>query len=191
MVVVRLLAVFVVVLVVPVLLKAQVVEPYVIQSGSMEPTLDIGERVLIINSTFDLGWRPRTGDIVALTKPASVQQPGVHVLIKRIVGTPGQYVRTGSGGTIVVDGAVLPQAWLPAASRAMPGAAICTQNLTDCVGRTLHLPPGQYLVLGDNRANSEDGRYFGPISESRIIGPAFVSPILSHKGSSGVAVNNG
>jgi signal peptidase I len=174
------LTIFVVVLVIPVSLKTSVVEPYVIQSGSMEPTLDIGDRVLIINSTFYLGWRPRPGDIVALTKPGSVYEPDVRILVKRIIATPGQYVRTGSGGIILVDGALLAQAWLPAESRARPGAGICTQNRTDCAGQTLHLPPGQYLVMGDNRTDSDDGRYFGPIAGSRIIGPALVSPILSH-----------
>lgn len=152
-----------------ILLRVFVVQLATIPSGSMESGIRIGDRVIV--TTLFTG-HPRPGAIVVFPKPAGVYEPGVQRLIKRVIGTPGQYVRTGAGGAIYIDGKMLAQPWLSAAARAHPGAAICSQNRTDCNGTTLHLPPGQYLVMGDNRANSYDGRYFGPIAGPAIIGQA-------------------
>jgi signal peptidase I len=166
--------IIVVALVIAALLKSYVVEAFTIPSGSMESTIDIGDRVLVDKLSYDFGRHPHAGDIVVFSKPADFYEPGVKDLIKRVIGTPGQYLRTGPGGVIDVDGKVLAEPWLTASARANPGPAICTQDRTDCAGATLHLPPGDYLVMGDNRDNSDDGRYFGPISGHLIIGRAFV-----------------
>jgi signal peptidase I len=170
--------VIVVALVIAALLKTFVVEAFKIPSGSMEPTIQIGDRVLVDKLSFKLGGHPHTGDIVVFDKPPAfydADDPNVTDLIKRVVGTPGESLQSGPGGrTIYVDGKLLAQPWLSAAARADPGPAICSQLRTDCVGQTLHLPAGQYLVMGDNRGDSYDGRYFGPISGHLIVGRAFV-----------------
>jgi signal peptidase I len=162
------------------LLKTFVIEAYSIPSGSMEPTIQVGDRVLVDKLSYDFGRHPHTGDIVVFSKPADFDATDpadggtIKDLIKRVVGTPGEYLRTGPDGVIYVDGRVLPQPWLSAAARADPGPAICSQDRTDCTGMTLHLPPGEYLVMGDNRDASDDGRYFGPIPGHLIVGRAFV-----------------
>jgi signal peptidase I len=155
-------------------LKAFVVEAFKIPSGSMEPTILIGDRVLVDKLSYKLGGHPHTGNIVVFSKPPAFYDPGVNDLIKRVIGTPGETLRSGAGGQIYVDGKLLPQPWLSASARANPGPPICSQNRIDCVGNVLHLPQGDYLVMGDNRDNSDDGRYFGPISGHLIVGRAFV-----------------
>jgi signal peptidase I len=167
--------VIVVALVIAALLKTFVVEAFTIPSGSMEPTIEIGDRVLVDKLSYDFGRHPHAGNIVVFTTPPTFSEPGVKDLIKRIIGTPGQSLRTGAGGRIYVDGKLLAQPWLSATSRANPGPPICsTNNREDCTGDTLHLPAGEYLVMGDNRNNSDDGRFFGPISGRLIVGRAFV-----------------
>jgi signal peptidase I len=169
--------VIIVALVIAALLKTFVVEAFKIPSGSMEPTIQINDRVLVDKLSYKLGGRPEAGNVVVFDRPPAffdADDPDVTDLIKRVIGTPGQSLQTGPNGEILVDGRVLNQPWLSAYSRAHPGPAICTQDRTDCTGTTLHLPANQYLVMGDNRDDSYDGRYFGPISGHLVIGRAFV-----------------
>jgi signal peptidase I len=155
-------------------LKTFVVEAFKIPSGSMEPTIQIGDRVLVDKLSYKFGRHPHAGDIVVFTKPPTFYDPGVNDLIKRVIGTPGESLRTGAGGQIYVNGKPLAQPWLSASARANPGPPICSQDHTDCDGAVLHLPAGDYLVMGDNRDNSDDGRYFGPIPGHLIVGRAVV-----------------
>jgi signal peptidase I len=169
--------VILVALVIAALLKTFVVEAFKIPSGSLEPTIQINDRVLVDKLSYKLGGHPHVGNVVVFNRPPAFSDPGdsnVTDLIKRVIGTPGQSLRTGPGGEILVNGRVLNQSWLSAASKTNPGPAICSQDHTDCVGTTLHLPAGEYLVMGDNRDDSYDGRYFGPISGHLFIGRAFV-----------------
>jgi signal peptidase I len=173
-------AILAVALLLAVVLKAFVVEAYVIPSLSMSPTIQKGDRVLVDKLSYDFGARPSVGNIIVFAKPADFastaggETDDIKDLIKRVVGTPGEALRTGPGGVILVDGRVLPQPWLSTSARADPGPAICSINRTDCVGDTLHLPADAYLVMGDDRDGSDDGRYFGPISGHLIVGRAFV-----------------
>lgn len=170
-------------LVIAALLKAYVVEAYYIPSLSMTPTIQVGDRVLVDKLSYDLGGHPRAGQIVVFHKPADFDtadsaEAGITDLIKRVIGTPGESLRSGPDGAIYVDGRLLSQPWLSASARADPGPAICARGAgldrIDCTGDTLHIPAGQYLVMGDDRGDSEDGRYFGPIPGHLIVGRAFV-----------------
>jgi signal peptidase I len=155
------------------LIKTFLVEAYVIPTGSMEPTIEPGDRVLVDKISYDL-HAVHVGDIVVFHKPPADLQPGIDVLIKRVIGLPGETLRSGPHGEILVDGRPLAQPWLTASARADPGPAICSINRTDCVGATLHLPRGEYFMMGDNRGDSEDSRYFGPVPGRLIIGHAFL-----------------
>lgn len=169
------LLIIVVAVVAALLIKTYLVEAYVIPSLSMSPTIAVGDRVLVDKLSYDVG-SPQRGQIVVFAKPAGDVDPGVKDLIKRVIGLPGQSIRSLPDGAIQVDGRTIAQPWLPPAARTGPGAgpAICSIDRTDCVGRTLHLPAGQYLVMGDNRNDSDDSRYFGPIAGHLIIGRAVV-----------------
>ena len=167
-------AVIVVALLAAALLKTYVVEAFAIPSGSMETTIMTGDRVLVDKLSYDFGHHPHSGDIVVFAKPPGFEDRNISDLIKRVIATPGESVRSAADGSIFVDGRLLSQPWLDANARTNPGPAICSYSRRDCVGRTLHLPAGMYLVMGDNRDDSSDGRIFGPITGSSIVGRAFV-----------------
>ncbi|HET9692645.1 MAG TPA: signal peptidase I [Acidimicrobiales bacterium] len=153
--------IIVVAVVVTFLVRQFVVEAYYIPSGSMEPTLMIGDRVLVDKLSYDLHSVHR-GDIVVFARPPTEHDLQVDDLIKRVVGLPGDTISSGPGGEVLIDGKPLAQPWLTPHDRASPGPAIQPQTL----GR------GQYYMLGDNRDNSEDSRYIGPISGNLIVGRA-------------------
>lgn len=158
--------------------KTWVLQAFVIPSGSMEPTIKIGDRVLVDKLAYD--FKPvKAGNIIVFRKPATdITGGNIKDLIKRVVGLPGQTLRSGPHGEIYVDGRLLHQPWLSAAARRSPGPPICdpgpSYSHVDCVGSTLHLPKGEYFVMGDNRGDSDDSRYWGPVSSNLIVGQAFL-----------------
>lgn len=156
--------------------KTWVLQAYVIPSGSMRPTIHIGDRMLVDKLAYDFK-SVHTGDIIVFRKPPADTEGGhIKDLIKRVVGLPGQTLRSGPDGRIYVDGKLLKQPWLSPLGRTSQQPPICDPDLNrvDCVGRTLHLPKGEYYVMGDNRGNSDDSRYWGPVPARLIIGQAFL-----------------
>jgi signal peptidase I len=129
-------------------------------SASMESTLQIGDVVQVTSDTRDL----RRGDVVLITLPPRIKGPSKNAF-KRIVGLPGETISS-SGSTILVNGSPLSEPYIPAGQN--PGPAVLTQVI----------PRGEYFVLGDNRTDSLDSRYFGPIPLTSIVGIAtrIVSP---------------
>jgi signal peptidase I len=121
-------------------------EPMLVKGGSMRPTLVPGQRIAVA----PLVRPPRRGDLVVLSR-----QHGLEV-VKRVVGLPGERVRLHAGG-LEADGRVVPEPYLKGRS---PGAGELE----------LELGPGQYLVLGDHRAASTDGRDFGPVGADALLG---------------------
>jgi signal peptidase I len=173
---------WVVVIVVAVLVslavKTWVLEAYVIPSGSMEPTIHLYDRVLVDKLAFDFGSVHR-GDIIVFAKPPADTQGGdIDDLIKRVIGLPGETLRSGPDGEIFVDGKRIVQPWVTAAALDAPQPTICDRqpglSRVDCIGDTLHLPKNEYYVMGDNRSDSEDSRYWGPLAAHLIVGKAFV-----------------
>jgi signal peptidase I len=142
------------------LVKSFLFQPFYIPSSSMEPTLDINDRVLINKLSYKLHDVNR-GDIVVFERPpATFAGSTIKDLIKRVVGLPGETVE-GKDGGVWVDGKRLPEKYLP----------------TDTT--TTEFPPvtlgkHKYFVMGDNRAVSNDSRMFGPIDEDLIEGRAFL-----------------
>lgn len=155
------------VVVVGALLVAFVVKTFLFQafyipSESMEPTLDVGDRVLVNKLSYDAHDVNR-GDLVVFERPA-VDAPFGPVesedLIKRVVGLPGDTIEA-RDGVVYIGGRRLEEPYLTEAT--------ATDNLP-----AQEVPAGHVFVMGDNRDNSEDSRIFGAIDESLIIGRAFV-----------------
>ena len=151
------------------LLKAFLVEVFVIPSGSMEPALMIDNRVVV----YKLGYRMHDvnrGDVVVFHQPGRAAD--ADDLIKRVVGLGGETVEI-RGGRVYVDGTRLEEPYLARAESTYPAVPIpgCVNPAEPdrCV-----VPEGKILVLGDNRPDSRDGRYFGPVDVDTVVGRAFL-----------------
>lgn len=140
-----------------ILLKTFILQAYSIPSPSMVPTLKVGDRVVV----FRLNRNPARGDIVVFDRPANDPKSSPDdpdVLIKRVIGLPGDTVEA-RGGKVYVNGKELVESYLPSGTETT-------------IADPITVPTGQVLVLGDNRSQSFDGRYFGTISKNLIVGRA-------------------
>ncbi|MDZ4063843.1 MAG: signal peptidase I [Coriobacteriia bacterium] len=148
-------------------IKAFVLQPYVIPTGSMEPTIMTGDRVLAEKLSFR--WRaPQQGDIVVFDDPAD-RYPQ---LIKRVIAVAGQTVDI-VDGKVYVDGSVLAEPYVHDVDTT-PGT----------VAVPLVVPEGHVWLMGDNRPNSGDSRFLGPQPVGAVHGRAFaIYWPLSHIGS--------
>ncbi len=157
------LAVLLVALGVAAAVRAFVVQTFYIPSGSMEPTLMIGDRILVDKLSYHLHGVGR-GDIVVFSRPpGEPASPELKDLVKRVIGLPGERISSEPNGTVLINRKPLSEPWLSASARSDPGPPI----------RPHVIPPGEYFVMGDNRGNSQDSRYFGPISKSIMVGRVF------------------
>jgi signal peptidase I len=173
-----------------IMVRAFVAQAYWIPSASMEPQLQINDRVVVSRLAYHL-HSPRRGDIVVFRSPPGIEPPpatpsnplarilndaGVAlgfaqdqtVLIKRVVGLPGETV-SARDGRVYIDGERLIEPYLPAGTRTCgPDSAgsVCSP-----FGPVV-VPPGDVFVMGDNRGDSLDGRVFGPIPDRNIVGRA-------------------
>ncbi len=166
--IVELGVVVVIAVVVAILLRAFVVATYSIPSGSMEPTLQIGDRIVVDKLSYDLHGVDRANIIVFSTPPKEdCAGPPVSDLVKRVIGLPGETISL-SGGRVYINGHYLPEPWLPAAvqNETYPGPSPASYALH----RPFRIPEGDVYVMGDNRTFSCDSRYWGPIAESTIVG---------------------
>ena len=168
------------------LIQAFLVKPYVIPSGSMKPTLETGQRVLVqrIGYHFD---DPEIGDIVVFHPPVGAESeqcgsPGTHPpdgqvclqtadepqdenFIKRVVATPGDTLKIVDGHAIV-NGERIPDGFTNPCLGADHGCDF-PEEVT--------IPPDSYFMMGDNRGASDDSRFWGPIPRDWIIGKAFAT----------------
>jgi signal peptidase I len=142
-----------------ILIRSFVVQPFYIPSGSMEPTLNVGDRVLVNKLSYDLHAVHR-GDIVVFKKPANDTSPGVTDLIKRVIGLPGERI-SGQDGHVYINGHQLAEPWLPKGETTAPFPVT-------------YIPAGDYFMMGDNRGDSADSRIIGPVAKSLFIGRAFL-----------------
>jgi signal peptidase I len=110
--------VLVVAVLIAVLLRAYVVETYYIPSGSMEPTLQVGDRILVDKLAYHLHSVDR-GDIVVFARPPKENCPGPPVpdLVKRVIGLPGETISLSGSGHVLIDGRRLDESWLPASQQ--------------------------------------------------------------------------
>jgi len=178
------------------LLRSFVVEPFRIPSGSMMPTLLIGDFILV--NKFSYGIRlpvldkkvinigePQQGDVVVFRYP---EDPSVDY-IKRVVGLSGDHVGY-HNKKLTVNGKAVESSQTDiyqgvGAGVGMSGSSHFRERLGDVEHFILNapgrlsiegdfvVPPGQYFVMGDNRDNSKDSRYWGTLPEQNLVGKAF------------------
>jgi signal peptidase I len=149
--------------------KVFLLQAFYIPSLSMSPTLRVGDRVLVNKLSYRLHDVNR-GDVIVFERPASETSSTIPDLIKRVVGLPGESISF-IDGAVYVDGKRLDESYLSAGTVTSSANAPnkCTAE-APCV-----VPSGQVWVMGDNRSDSKDSRYFGSIDESTIVGRAFVT----------------
>jgi signal peptidase I len=119
---------------------------------SMAPHIASGEYVLINTFAYRIA-QPKRGDIVAFRRDDETRA----VFIKRVVGLPGDRVGVDKGG-VWINGIRLSEPYVRFPDDRSFGEVV--------------VPPDSVYVLGDNRANSEDSRFFGPVRDERLIGRA-------------------
>jgi signal peptidase I len=153
------------------LVQGWVVKPYRIPSASMEPTLEIGDMVLVNRFIYHL-HPPRRGDIIVFHPPGHGDTPvrGATTeasvnYIKRIIGLPGETVQIRHGTVLICRAPHV-------GCHALHENYVASHHYGNYPPYTV--PAGDYFVLGDNRGNSDDSRVWGPLPRRNIIGEAFL-----------------
>jgi signal peptidase I len=147
--------------------KTFIFQAFYIPSESMVPTLEIHDRVLVNKLSYRLHDVHR-GDVVVFQAPNGTRTEEIKDLVKRVIGLPGDAI-AGRDGRIYINGKVLDEPWLPAGTTSRQFQ--CTDSIGCVDGR---VPADSYFVLGDNRLQSKDSTYFGPIEDNGVIGRAFI-----------------
>jgi signal peptidase I len=142
------------------LVRTYAVQTFFIPSGSMEPTLHMGDRILVNKLSVRFGTI-NVGDIIVFKAPPSEHcgDGNYPDLVKRVIGLPGD-VMTSKGNTVYVNGRPLKEPWTY--------FPILNPQI-----KKVKVPANNYFVMGDNRANSCDSRFWGTVPRSDIIGKAF------------------
>ena len=138
-----------------------VASPFYVGSESMVPTLQVWDRLLINKLAYDLE-EPERGDIVLFRDPEGGEEP----LIKRVVGLPGDKIAV-RGGKLFLNGD-------PRKETYVAGKTCIRYQPKTCSFGPVTVPKEHVFVMGDNRANSLDSRFFGPIPEDTLIGEALL-----------------
>ncbi|MCY4472308.1 MAG: signal peptidase I [Kistimonas sp.] len=177
-------------------LRSFLYEPFQIPSGSMEPTLDIGDFILVDKHAYGLRLpvtgtkvldtgKPERGDVMVFRQPGHPQTN----FIKRVVGLPGDRI-TYRQKTLYINGerVVAEPTELPPGEHLAGGEDM--RLLSEKLGKATHLvkndmglpnhqaegrwqvPPGHYFVMGDNRDRSNDSRFWGFVPEANLVGKA-------------------
>jgi signal peptidase I len=168
-------------------IQAFIVKPYRIPSGSMEPTLKVGQRVLVDRIGNDF-FSPSIGDIVVFHPPVGASEGGDGVCgvpissnepcprptpkeasinyIKRVVAVGGDTIS-------IVNGHVI----LNGKKQKEPFANFsgCSADPSCTYSKPIRIPKGYFFMMGDNRDNSDDSRFWGPVPDAWIIGVAFAT----------------
>lgn len=140
-------------------IRTFVAEARYIPSSSMEPTLQINDRLIIEKMTYRFN-EPKRGDVIVFSATEALEAEGFdEAFIKRIIGLPGDTVEV-RNGEVTVNGKLLREIYI--------------KDEPDYDYGPVTVPPDNYLVLGDNRNNSYDSHYWGFVPKDRIIGRAFV-----------------
>jgi len=178
------------------ILRSFLFEPFQIPTGSMIPTLNVGDFIVVNKNAYgvrlpvsgtkimDVG-EPERGDVMVFIPP---HDPNYY--IKRVIGLPGDHIRY-ANKTIYVNGEPLEQEYVDFINTRRPPVVYSLETVGDIThdiytspsptyirpgswlwpeGRVI--PEGHYFMMGDNRDNSSDSRVWGPVSEDKIVGKA-------------------
>ena len=146
-----------------VLIRVFAFQTFYVPSGSMEPTLWPGDRIVVDKLSVEFGTIHR-GDIVVFRAPSGVKSQcgdSVSDLVKRVIGLPGDHL-TAKGNQIFVNGKLFSQRWSVYPSLA-PRPLLPTTVLAN-----------HYFMMGDNHPYSCDSRFWGSVPRSSIIGKVFI-----------------
>lgn len=180
----RLVITIVVAVGVVLLIEAFVVKPFRIPSASMEPTVEVGQRVLANRLAINFG-DPAVGDIIVFNPPTGAgSNPNVcgnpgqgggtpfpcgaptqksdDTFIKRVVAGPGDRIAI-VDGQVVLNGKRQKESY----TRPCGGGPNCN------FPRAIKVPKDHYFMMGDNRGDSDDSRFWGPVPKDWMIGEAF------------------
>jgi signal peptidase I len=154
-------------------IKTFVVQAFYIPSESMEPTLLKNDRVLVNKVSYRLHGVNR-GDVVVFEHSAMEGGTEIKDLIKRVVGLPGEQIAF-EDDHVLINGQRLSEPYLPAntVTKSAPRELAFGDN--QCTrAEPCAVPAGTVWVMGDNRTNSQDSRYIGPVAQDVIVGRSFV-----------------
>ncbi len=187
------------ILLVILLFRSFIAEPFKIPSGSMMPTLLVGDFILVNKFSYGLRLpvinkkildtgKPKRGDVFVFRYPENPRQD----YIKRVIGVPGDVIHY-ENKTLYVNGNEIAETPLGAyvgpgeSGRSMAGAQVKLEKLGDVEHRIMEfpnfsighegtwtVPEGHYFAMGDNRDNSQDSRFWGFVPEENLVGRAFV-----------------
>ncbi len=181
------------VLAIVLVLRSFLVEPFTIPSGSMLPTLEVGDYILVNKYAYGIRLpvagteilpigKPQRGDVMVFRYPPT---PTLN-FIKRVVGVPGDHIRTTENGDLYVNHALVSRKLVSQDPEINPWQQYFEEDLTGVRHATRQevgadnrrkvvdftVPAGHYFMMGDNRDNSRDSRYWGPVPERLIVGKA-------------------
>ena len=160
-------------------IRTLVVQAFTIPSGSMMDTLLVGDYILVnkflygpevpFTDTHLPGLRvPQRGDIIVFRYPQDEKRD----FIKRIIGTPGDAVQV-RGGQVFINGEPLREPYVKRTESPLPATGQTYCGYAYGCEPTV-VPPDSYFVMGDNRDNSQDSRYWGFVKRDKIKGKAFL-----------------
>jgi signal peptidase I len=159
---------------------------FLVDGSSMEPSFQPGEMALVNRNAYGeldawdfVDWRPGIdehnsstiiefgepvcGDVIVFTPPGpGSDQP----YIERVIGMPGDEIQV-RRSAIVVDGVALNEGYADSENR-------CNRSWGYCGETEVTVPEGMVFLMGDNRSNSQDSRYFGPVPNENLIGRTWI-----------------
>lgn len=180
------------------IIRSFIVEPFRIPTSSLQPSLLIGDFIFVNKFAYGLRWplfgsafvkvkEPKQGDITVFRYPPD---PKI-AYIKRVIGVPGDHIQY-IDKILYINGKKIPQKWLMnTIERDNGGALISVKEYMEELPGQKHLiykdpnkanydfkdivvPKGYYFMMGDNRDNSADSRFWGFVPEKNLIGKAFL-----------------
>lgn len=134
---------------------------FFIEGPSMQPSFYAGQYLIVSRAHYLLS-EPQRGDIVVFDRPDDDQLPNDPLLIKRLIGLPGETVSIRDGQTFI-DDVPLDEPYILEPCRT-----------STCTNSSWTLKENEYFFMGDNRNNSSDSRAFGAVTKDRIIGEAVI-----------------
>lgn len=174
-------------------LRSFLVEPFQIPSGSMIPTLEVGDFILVnkfaygvrapvLNNTIIPTGKPQHGDVMVFFPPHAPET----YYIKRVIGVPGDHISY-NNHVLTLNGKVIEEKLVAELPAGAPMLRMVTENIDGkeftaykhiqpsrlSVHGSWVVPEGHYFMMGDNRDNSLDSREWGFVSEEAIVGKAF------------------
>ena len=163
----------VIALILALIIRSFIIQPFKIPTGSMEKTLLIGDRILVNRFIYGLRvpfttirffkfFKPKKGDVIVFNYPEDTKR----AFIKRVVGTPGDIIEI-KEGKIYVNSQVFEYP-------STKNVYYYNRGEYGLIGQKIVVPQNSYYVLGDNSRSSRDSRYWGFVDDKYLIGKAFL-----------------